>query len=128
MNSKTHFLELPKGYEKIDSLYEPFLLENINQDGITDVLIEDNRISFKTKYVGKPHMIKVSYFPNWEIRNGHGPYRVDPSFMLIIPLEVNVELNFKTSNLELVSRILFFLAISTSIFLNTLLKRRFNIV
>ncbi len=128
LNSDTHLLELPRGHEKIDSLYEPFLLDNINQDGITDVLIEDDRISFNTKYVGKPHIIKVSYFPNWEIRKGHGPYRVDPSFMLIIPLETNVELNFKTTNLELVSRILFFLGISTSIFLNTLVKRRFDIV
>jgi len=128
LNSDTHLLELPRGHEKIDSLYEPFLLESINQDAITDILIEDNRISFNTKYVGKPHIIKVSYFPNWEIRKGHGPYRVDPSFMLIIPLETNVELNFKTTNLELVSRILFFLGISTSIFLNTLVKRRFDIV
>ena len=123
LNSKKHFVELSKVDEDLAYLNELLLKEEITQSGISSLLIRDNKISFNTQHVGRPHIIKVSYFPNWELNNGYGPYKVDPSFMLIIPLSSNVELNFKTSKIEVASKILFFLAIIISIFLNTLIKR-----
>ena len=123
LNSKKHFVELSKVDEDLAYLNESLLKEEITQSGISNLLIRDNKISFNTQHVGRPHIIKVSYFPNWELNNGYGPYKVDPSFMLIIPLSSNVELNFKTSKIEVASKILFFLAIIISIFLNTLIKR-----
>jgi hypothetical protein len=123
LNSKKHFVELSKVDEDLAYLNESLLKEEMTQSGISNLLIRDNKISFNTQYVGRPHIIKVSYFPNWELNNGYGPYKVDPSFMLIIPLSSNVELNFKTSKIEVASKILFFLAIIISIFLNTLIKR-----
>ncbi len=47
------------------------------------------------------HLIKVSYFPNWKIKNGYGPYRISPSFMAVIPKDELVEINFESSNLVL---------------------------
>ena len=62
--------------------------------------------------------MKISYFPNWELNSGYGPYRIDPSFMLIVPSTNYVELEFKRDTIELVSLILSILLISISIFLN----------
>jgi len=124
MNSNKHYVEILKSDEDLAFLNDSLATEEMVQSGVSNLLIRDNRISFDTQYVGKPHIIKVSYFPNWELNSGHGPYRVDPSFMLIVPLQSNVELVFKTTKIELASKVLFFLAVATSIFLNTLIKRR----
>ena len=61
---------------------------------ITNQKITSNTISFTTDRPNELHQIKVSYFPNWKIKNGEGPYRISPSFMAIVPNSENVELTF----------------------------------
>ena len=46
------------------------------------------------------HLIKVSYFPNWKIKDGYGPFRVSPSFMAVIPTSPDVKIVFEKSQLE----------------------------
>ena len=67
---------------------------------ISDLNIQNNLISFKTNKPNQLHLIKVSYFPNWKIKNGHGPFRISPSFMAVIPNEELVEIEFELSNTE----------------------------
>ena len=67
---------------------------------ISDLNIQNNFISFKTNKPKQLHLIKVSYFPNWKIKNGHGPFRISPSFMAVIPNDELVEINFELSNVE----------------------------
>ncbi len=67
---------------------------------ITDLNIENNSITFKTNKPNQLHLIKVSYFPNWKIKNGQGPFRISPSFMAVIPYEEFVEIKFELSNIE----------------------------
>ena len=67
---------------------------------ISDLNIQNNLISFKTNKPNQLHLIKVSYFPNWKIKNGHGPFRISPSFMAVIPNDELVEINFELSNVE----------------------------
>jgi hypothetical protein len=67
-----------------------------NEDAvITDVTLEANRMSFTTDAVGEPHMVKVSYFPNWTADGALGPYRAAPAFMVVVPTEENVVLEFR---------------------------------
>ena len=88
---------------------------------ITNLKINSNTISFNTDKPNKLHIIKISYFPNWEVQNGAGPYRISPSFMAVIPYSENVELKFKNSSIETYS---FFTAIlSLLLFIGLLLKR-----
>src|SRR6056300_600755 len=61
---------------------------------ITNLKITSNTISFTTDRPNELHQIKVSYFPNWKIVNGEGPYRISPSFMAVVPNSENVELTF----------------------------------
>ncbi|HZJ03034.1 MAG TPA: hypothetical protein VFE20_05010 [Thermoleophilia bacterium] len=56
--------------------------------------IENDRISFETTAIGKPHLIKVSYFPNWKVKGADGPYVVSPSFMMVIPRQREVTLYY----------------------------------
>ncbi len=67
---------------------------------ISDLNIQNELITFKTNKPNQLHLIKVSYFPNWKIKNGLGPFRISPSFMAVIPKDEFVEINFETSNVE----------------------------
>ena len=67
---------------------------------ISDLKISSNEIKFTTNKPNELHIIKVSYFPNWKIDEGLGPYRISPSFMSIIPYENKVVLSFERVNIE----------------------------
>jgi len=68
-----------------------------NNGRVSNVEITDHRISFRTTAIGVPHLIKVSYFPNWEATGAEGPYKAAPSLMVVIPTEEQVELEFARS-------------------------------
>lgn len=63
-------------------------------EAVTDVVIDDERISFTTDAVGVPHLVKVSYFPNWEATGALGPWRGAPSLMVVVPTSSQVVLEF----------------------------------
>lgn len=54
--------------------------------------IENDKITFETTGIGQPHLIKVSYFPNWKAIGAYGPFLVSPSFMMVIPRQSTVAL------------------------------------
>jgi hypothetical protein len=47
--------------------------------------VNNEEIVFKTNCVGKPHIIRISYFPNWKVDGASRIYMVSPSFMLLFP-------------------------------------------
>ena len=71
---------------------------------ISDVVLEDHRLAFTTTGVGRPHLIKVSYFPNWTAYGADGPWRAAPSFMVVVPTQRQVELRFERTWVEEVGR------------------------
>ena len=99
-----------KAYESFDELDKKRVIEvsngmNIvsskkNDLQITDLNITNNKISFFTDSPGELHLIKVSYFPNWKITNGKGPFRTSPSFMSVIPDNKYVEITFENTVAE----------------------------
>lgn len=64
---------------------------------VTDVVLENHRIRFHTTAIGIPHMIKVSYFPNWRAKGAEGPWRAAPAFMVVVPTQADVELVFAST-------------------------------
>ena len=62
---------------------------------MTDVVLEDHRISFTTTAVGVPHLVKVSWFPNWQATGADGPYRAAPSLMVVVPTQEDVVVEFR---------------------------------
>ena len=80
-------------------------------------------ITFKTNKPNKLHIIKISYFPNWQIQNGLGPYRISPSFMAVVPFSENVELRFETTRVEKYS---FYTSLFLLILFLSLIKKRYS--
>jgi len=67
---------------------------------VGDVVVEDHRISFTTTAVGVPHLVKMSYFPNWTAEGADGPYRAAPSVMVVVPTSEHVVLDFSSTSVE----------------------------
>ena len=84
----------PPDWERITIDMEGTRVPLVEGGEVSDVVLEDHRISFRTTAVGVPHMVKVSYFPNWTATGAQGPWRVAPAFMVVVPTSEEVELRF----------------------------------
>lgn len=73
---------------------------------VSNIVIEDHRISFTTDAIGVPHVIKISYFPNWEATGAEGPWRATPSLMVVVPTSNQVVLEFADTWVETGGKIL----------------------
>jgi len=91
---------------------------------ISDLNIQNELITFKTNKPNQLHLIKVSYFPNWKIKNGLGPFRISPSFMAVIPKDEFVEINFETSNVEKALNLLSILTLFGALLVTYRYKKR----
>jgi hypothetical protein len=86
----------PDDWPRIESLEErPTVQLDVPADAVSDIVVENHRISFTTTAVGIPHLVKVSYFPNWSARGADGPWRATPSLMVVVPTAEQVVLEFE---------------------------------
>jgi hypothetical protein len=51
-------------------------------------------ISFDVSEVGVPVLVRMSYFPNWQVSGAEGPYRVSPNLMVVVPTDTHVTLSY----------------------------------
>jgi len=119
VNNLDHWLVAsgPDSWVRVDAVDErlrvPPTAYDVETDAVTNVLVEDDRISFDTTAIGVPHLVKVSYFPNWEAEGADGPFRAAPSLMVVVPTEGSVVLHFGRTSAETVGLILTLLALGT---------------
>ncbi|HLU53283.1 MAG TPA: hypothetical protein VK011_06815 [Acidimicrobiia bacterium] len=87
----------PENWPRIDDLSElpRTPLPGSAEGAVTEVEVEDHRLSFTTSAVGVPHLVKVSYFPNWVAEGAEGPYHAAPSLMVVVPTDEEVVLEFR---------------------------------
>jgi hypothetical protein len=86
----------PSEWPRIESIDErPNVPLDTPADAVSDIVVENDRISFTTTAVGVPHMIKVSYFPNWTAEGAEGPWHAAPSLMVVVPTSEHVVLEFQ---------------------------------
>lgn len=91
----------PAEWPRIESLAEVRSAEPAEGSGtVSDVVLTDDTISFTTTAVGVPHLVKVSYFPNWVAEGADGPYRSTPSLMVVVPTQEQVTLRFQNTWVE----------------------------
>ncbi len=97
----------PDQWERISSDLDGtrVLLPELPSPVISDVVLEDHRVAFTTEAVGRPHLVKVSYFPNWTAYGADGPWRAAPAFMVVVPTTDRVELRFETTWAEWVGAV-----------------------
>lgn len=86
----------PEEWPRIESLDQrPSVRLDVPEDAVSDIIVDEERISFTTQAVGVPHLIKVSYFPNWKAEGAEGPWRAAPSLMVVVPTQNEVVLEFQ---------------------------------
>jgi hypothetical protein len=68
---------------------------------VSDIVIGQQSVDFSVDQVGVPVLIRVSYFPNWNVSGADGPYRVSPNHMVVIPTSNDVSLTYDRSSLDL---------------------------
>ncbi|PIE31353.1 MAG: hypothetical protein CSA55_05975 [Ilumatobacter coccineus] len=82
---------------------------------ITDLVIEQQSLSFSVDQVGVPVLVRVSYFPNWKASGADGPYRIGPNMMVVVPTDRQVELHYGRSGVDLISIVLTLIGIGLCI-------------
>lgn len=90
----------PVEWERVGADLEGTRTPAVGGGRVSDVVLEDHRIAFRTTAVGVPHMVKVSYFPNWTATGALGPWRAAPAFMVVVPTAEQVELRFEDTWVE----------------------------
>ena len=93
---------------------------------ISEEKVLNEEISFKTNCVGKPHIISVSYFPNWQSAGGEKIYYASPSFMLLFPKSEDVKINFSPTVANHAGSIITFAGILAAAFIFYSRKPRKN--
>jgi hypothetical protein len=85
----------PDDWPRISTLGErPDTALSVPENAVSDIEVDHHRISFSTEAIGVPHLVKVSYFPNWSATGAEGPYRAAPSLMVVVPTDNDVVLEF----------------------------------
>jgi 6-pyruvoyl-tetrahydropterin synthase related domain len=60
----------------------------------------NDTIDFTTNRIGEPHIVKVSYFPNWYAEGAKGPWLLSPGLMVVVPTQAHVRLVYRDTPVE----------------------------
>jgi len=83
----------------------------INNNCYIEEDIEIEEIRFNTTCIGKPHIISISYYPNWKVEGADKIYLVSPSFMLVVPKQESVRLYYGETLVDKLGKVLTLLGI-----------------
>ncbi len=76
---------------------------------VTNYHLGEQDLSFDVSQIGVPVLVKISYFPNWEVDGAKGPYRVAPNLMVVIPTSKHVRLHYEASTSDEIAYLLTFI-------------------
>ncbi len=79
--------------------------QHITPAKVTGVRETASSISFHVDQVGKPVVVRTSYFPNWQVHGADGPYRVAPNLMVVIPRQHDVRLEYGLTGADWLGRV-----------------------
>jgi 6-pyruvoyl-tetrahydropterin synthase-like protein len=65
-----------------------------------------DQISFTTDRIGEPHIVKVSWFPNWHVEGAEGPWLLSPGLMVVVPTRSEVRLSYRDTPVDLAGKAL----------------------
>jgi hypothetical protein len=69
-------------------------------------MVGDDQLEFTTDRIGEPHVVKVSYFPNWHVEGAKGPWMLSPGLMVVVPTQANVRLVYRDTPMDLAGKAL----------------------
>jgi hypothetical protein len=69
-------------------------------------MVGNDQLEFTTDRIGEPHVVKVSYFPNWHVEGAKGPWMLSPGLMVVVPTQANVRLVYRDTPMDLAGKAL----------------------
>jgi len=106
----------PASWERVKFRTQPAKVP-IEPAEVTNIVATRDTISFDVDQVGKPVLVKTSFFPDWHSDTATGPYRVAPNEMVVIPTSRHVVLSYGRSSIEIVSSVMSLVGIVLLLFL-----------
>jgi len=76
--------------------------ETLDPVQVSEVEMGDQSLSFRVDRPGVPVLVKVSYFPNWSVEGGDGPWRIGPNMMVVVPTDEVVTMRYDQSKRDYV--------------------------
>ncbi len=73
---------------------------------VSNLKMGNETVDFDVSQVGVPVLVKVSYFPNWVVEGGTGPYRIAPNLMVVVPTSTHVRLAYGRTTTDYIAYIL----------------------
>ncbi|MGH8988116.1 MAG: hypothetical protein ACRDXC_05900 [Acidimicrobiales bacterium] len=64
---------------------------------VTRIKVRPESVSFDVGALGRPVLVKVSYFPNWHAEGAEGPWRATPNLMVVVPMRHHVVLTYSST-------------------------------
>ncbi|MGH9098652.1 MAG: hypothetical protein ACRDV8_00270, partial [Acidimicrobiales bacterium] len=64
---------------------------------VTRIKVRPESVSFDVGALGRPVLVKVSYFPNWHAEGAEGPWRATPNLMVVVPTRHHVVLTYSST-------------------------------
>ena len=90
---------------------------------VSGVKVGEETVTFTVDRTGVPVLVKVSYFPNWNVKGAKAIYRAAPNMMVVVPDSTTVELSYGPSELDRASYLLTFAGIALVVLWS---RRRFR--
>ncbi|MGD9791852.1 MAG: hypothetical protein AB7V43_00085 [Acidimicrobiia bacterium] len=91
---------------------------------VSNIVSTEDSISFDVDQVGKPVLVKINYFPNWNADGADGPYRVTPNLMIVVPTSSSVRLQYGRTSADIVGTAASVLGIAAAITISLADRRR----
>jgi hypothetical protein len=117
----------PKEWQRVNAVVDPTRVQTNRVDvvvpdqtvkqvdlptvNVSNVKMGNETVDFDVDQVGVPVLVKVSYFPNWEVSGGEGPWRVAPNLMLVVPTSKHVHMEFARTAIDYLAYLLTLLGI-----------------
>lgn len=79
---------------------DPLIVSESADASIRVIEWSDERIRFETDAIGVPHIVRMSWFPNWRITGAAELERTEMSFMRLVPTGTSVDLVFEKTWVE----------------------------
>ena len=92
----------PDGWAEV-SPGDPLPMRPVDSVEVLDVSAGRDFIGFRVDRTGVPVLVKASYFPNWQVEGGSGPYRVAPNLMVVVPTSTEVTLGYGWTPLDVLA-------------------------
>jgi hypothetical protein len=108
------FYQNQKELNEINSTLKP---TDLVSSDIKVTEIKRDSLSFTTQNLYQPHLIKISYFPGWKVTGAKGPYLISPAFMMVIPTQNQVTLQFGYNLWDKIGMMLSLLSLIVLVFL-----------